>query len=349
MKKINLITLLFLFLLLGLNGCTKKKYLNTPLESEWLLPLIKGDITSLTITDLINKSLSIKISAADLGIAESVPQSNPVAATFYNVASYQVETNDLIKSINFDTCHLQLTVKNNFPVSIKQGTAISFRDAGTLALLKSFVFTTDVAKGGQELFDIDLSGRSIGNEIKITIDTLVIDAYENQVFKESLEFNFLFKTVSINSVDLFTNKDFKIDDIVEFDGSMLDIDENLNDSSVTGKLSFYCNNELPINAGFQIHFMDDNEISIDSIFTVIPAIKGGVYSGANFVSVQKTSFFTTITKERLRNIKSATKVRYSLNLNSNNYSGSSLHVDKKQMLSLKLIGDIKLVLNPIKF
>lgn len=353
MKKLNLIAILFLFVFFCLVSCSKKKYANDPLKSEWLLPLIKGNVTPLTLTTLRNKSYNIYVSSADLGIPESVPQSNPIAATFYNVASYEVKTNDLISTIQLDTCILQLTVKNNFPIPIKQGTKISIRDGnGANALLKSFVFTKDVANGTQVVFDIDLSGMTVGNKLKATVDTLIIDAYTNKVFEESLVFNFLFKTVSVTTVTLFTNKNYSLIDTVDFDGSTIDFDENdhnITDSTVNGQLSFNCDNELPVNTGFQIYFLDVNKTAVDSMFIIRPDVTGGIYNGSNFVATQKSTFFTTLSKQRLVKIKAATKIAYDFKFDTDNYSGALVKVDKERRLALKLIGDLKLVLNPLQF
>lgn len=353
MKNLNLITLFLFLILLGAAGCTKKKYENDPLKSEWLLPLLKGNLTPLTLTSLKNKQFSIEVSAADLGITESVPQSNPVPVAFYNVASYEVKTNDLVSNIQLDTCHLQLTIKNNFPIPIKQGTAISIRDgSGANTLLKNFVFTKDIANGEEEVFDIDLSGLIISNKLKATVDTLIVDAYENKVFEESIEFDFLIKSVSLNYVNLFTNQSYNINDTVDFDGSTIDFDEydeKITDSTVNGKLSFLCNNELPVNTSFQIYFLDENKNVVDSLFIQKPNIIGGVYSGLNFVAAQKSSFFTTISKQRLIKIKAATKIAYGFEFNTNNYNAAIVQIDKERMLALKLIGDIKLVLNSLLF
>lgn len=338
----------FASMLLWANSCSKKTYDNSPIPSEWLLPLIKGDISPLSITTINNKEFQFVVTGDDVGLSSTNPQSSAVPMTFYNLGPYELKTNDLIHSIDLDSCLVDLKVTNNFPVAIKAGTMVTVSSNGAPGAIVTLVFPVDVANGTSHTFELDLSNKTVGNKLYISLDEFTIDAYSNQTFQENVAFDLHFKTVTVHQVDIATNQSYDLRDTADFDGSNLEFDEmdqNITDSMVHATLNFVAKNELPINMNFQIHFLSATNTVIDSLFVPGANVTGAEYSGGVFTQASSSNYETHISKSRIERIKNATQVVYGLSLDSKDYPGATITVDRAQQLSVKIIGDIKLVLS----
>lgn len=329
------------------SSCKKKNYDNDPIPSEWLLPLAKGQVSPLSLTSIHDKYAYFEVSGEELGLSSTIPSSSPVPLTFTNIGPYAIETNDLVHEITFNECLIDMTLTNNFEVAIKAGTKVSVRSSASNEVLFNLVFPNDISEGQTQKFELDLSQKTVGNTIYVSVDSLTIDAYENKVFPQSLTFDLHFKKASVEELYVATNKSYQLIDTADFDGSTLDIDEwndRITDSMANATLLFSANNGLPINLGFQIYFLDHNHQTIDSLFYPAVVASGAQYNGSEVTEATLTRFETNLNKSRLLRLKDATQVVYSLGLNSNGYDGSNVYVHKQQVIDIKIIGDIKLAL-----
>ncbi|HTO17239.1 MAG TPA: hypothetical protein VLZ83_15855 [Edaphocola sp.] len=344
-----LILMLIVSILLSQASCKKKTYDDTPLASQWILPILKGNITPLTITTLKNKKLNLIVTGDDLGISTNSPTSSPIPLSFLNVKSDDIETNNLIESIVLDTCLIDVKITNNFPVTILAGTKIKFKQAGSLMEIMNFTLDNNLPMGQNKTFELDLSGKTIGYKIIVEIEELKIDAYSNETFSEDLTFDFLFKNVSVHELNIFTNQEYlNMRDTAEFDGSAIEFNEfdnKITDSTVNATFRYTSSNGLPINSYFQTYFLDDFNQVIDSIFTPNADMPGAEYDGTTFEKITESKGTVFVPKSRIEKIKNAKKIVYVLELNSKGYSGAFITIKKEQKFDLKIVGDLKLILN----
>jgi hypothetical protein len=78
-------------------------------------------------------------------------------------------------------------------------------------------------------------------------------------------------------------------------------------------------------------------------------LQGATYSGGILTNNTASRFETFISKKRFEKIQNAQKTVYYLNLNSDNYPGPYVRALRNHLLSLKLTGDIKIILSPLMF
>ncbi|HRP90756.1 MAG TPA: hypothetical protein PKX92_12050 [Edaphocola sp.] len=329
-------------------SCKKKVYDDAPLASQWLLPILKGDISPLTITTLKNKKFSLSISGDDLGISSTTPSSSSIPMTYNNIKSGAIQTNDLIHSIALDTCLIELTITNGFPTAILAGTKFILRISGG-AEIASVTLTNDIGKGQSENFTIDLSGKYLENQFEVEVETLKIDSYSNETFDQNIDFDFNIKNVSVNEISVYTDKEYlNMRDTSDFDGSDISFEgweQKIDDSTVNATFKYLATNGLPINANFQAYFLDNTNQVIDSIFAPTAVMGGAVYNGGTLVDSTNSVGSVFVSKNRVEKIKNAKKIVYAVGLNSFGYSGSYVTINRNQSLNLKIIGDLKIVLN----
>lgn len=343
--------LLILFVAMSLlfSSCTKPKSNNEPIQSSWLIPLLKSKIDVDDLSTLVNKYYSFKIYPEDFNIDSSVPVSHPTPQTFTNLGSYTIETNDLIHRIYVAEGQVRVIITNHLPVSIKAGSKFHLTSPGISGVLASFNFTQDILSGVSDTSYISLSNQTIENEIKATIDQLIIDSYDNITFNGSLDFELLFEDISIQSLDLKTDKNWILTDTVEFDISDLNLGENLenfNDSLVHATINFKGENELPANSRFQVYFANEFYQITDSLFSNGGKVNGAIYTGNQFSEATKNQFSTELSKQRLEQLKPASYAFYYLQLDTYGYNNNILKVKNQQKFDLKISGDIRILISP---
>ena len=327
--------------------CTKKTYNDLPVPGNWLLPLLKGDFSPVSLTALNNKAFDFTVYADDIGLSTGMPISSPTPVTINDAGSFPIETTDLVESLSLDSGQANLTLINRFPVSIKSGTIISLTTSGSTAPVIRLELPQDLAAGARQDFSFDLAGQHMNHELSLNVEKLIIDSFNNVQFDGStLEMNIRFVDMSVAELGIAAQKNYDIRDTVEFNSSMIeydDYDKMLTDSTINATVNFTALNHLPVNVTFQIYFFNygTGEI-IDSLFT--PAIT--VDPAANALEPTEVQQATKIFKSRIDNIKTATQVIYSLNLDTYQQTGGTEIITKEQTLSLKASGDIRILFSP---
>lgn len=123
MKKYLLSFCICSVFLLAVSSCWKKDYKDVTIPSEWLLPLVKGRINPLKLTTIKDKHTVFEIIAEALDIPSDQAISSPIPLSFEHVGTFEVVTNELIQSVQLNTCYIDFNIINNFPTAILAGTA----------------------------------------------------------------------------------------------------------------------------------------------------------------------------------------------------------------------------------
>lgn len=353
MKKFHGIILLAFALLFFGSSCKKSIEDGKPWTSEWLLPLVKADITPLAITTLDQKEFSFGIKTSDLGWIEGLIISSP-AMQHTAFEPFLMESAPIIDKVHLNQCLIELTVSNNLPIAIDAGSTIAIFNEGETTPVFELLLTEELAAGKSEQFDLDLSGKSVTSNLyyKVSLNT---PEFEGKIFDygSGLNFTFFFEKVSLTSLDIATSQTHIIKDTVGFDGGMLEFDEldtNIPDSVIQGTLRLRANNDLPVGLKFQIDFLDENNQYITSIFEDDFEIPYAHYTGGNFDGESEAVIEIQLPKNRLSEIKNAQNVVYSFKFNTiDDGTIPYIEVNNEMTLFLKIIGDLKLLVNPSLF
>lgn len=153
----------------------------------------------------------------------------------------------------------------------------------------------------------------------------------------------------LEQLEIKSQQSHTIVDTTDFDGSIIELDEynvQLDDSTVNANITFHANHELPINLHFQAYFLDYSNQIIDSMFNPMSYSEAADYENGTLLNTIISKSNSFLNKQKLINIKRATRVIYKLNFDSNKYIEATITVTKDHVLGFKLTGDLRLQLNP---
>jgi len=352
MKLKNLRTVLFFAAVLGLASCQKEPYNNDPIQSEWLLPLMKSSVKPLTLTRLNNRHFSDAVELPDLG---PMPSFSPIPLAFHDIGPFELETTDLVLSAELETCLADLKVTNNFPVALEPGTKITVATpdgSGGTVVIATAEFSKGIAVGLRDSLELDLSGKTIGDKLLISISEITIAPYEDLTFGGGLDFDMHIKTVTVKSVSVIPGREYVLRDTSDFDGSGLEFEENgpnIRGDVASAKMTFDATNQMPVNLNFQVSFLDDSGAVLHSLFASDAKVAGADYAAGVLVGEKKSALEANVSEIEIAAIKKATKVAYELRLDTHGYTEPSVTVSRGHLLAMKLVGNVNLVLRSSEF
>lgn len=331
-------------------SCTKDKYNDLPVSGNWLLPLLKGNISPVSLTALNNKTFDFSVWADEVGLNSGEPLSSPVPITISNAGSFPIETTDLVESFTLDSGRVNLSIMNNFPVTIKSGSIISLITSASAVPVIQLELPEDLASGLSQVYSFDIGQKHLSHELFLNVDKLIIDSFNHVMFAGSeLQMSIQFVDMSVAELGIAAQKNYEIRDTVEFNNSMIeydDYDQMLTDSTINATINFTALNHLPVNVTFQVYFFDwtTNEI-IDSLFSPNILVDAAEDSAEPIEAQQKTKIY----KSRIDRIKTATQVIYALNLDTYQQHSGTKTITREQTLTLKASGDIRILFSPSFF
>ncbi|MBL7766724.1 MAG: hypothetical protein JNJ58_11550 [Chitinophagaceae bacterium] len=348
--------LFIFFILFLLSACGKRIVDNTPLESNWLLPLVKGNISLNDLSRLEGTTFDYVITPAQINQPTNTPVSSP-AFTVDFIGPFTVPTQDIIKYLKVDSIELGIHLKNIFPVNIQSGFTVTLRSSDNTAsssnVLFSKTFSNAIAAQSQDSLPLSIHNVTIADSLYFYIENLNIDAFNQVVFNENVPVQFTIDKVRLNELAFFPNKNFSISDTVEFSSgdlsSIYDAGGNtLADSAVSGFLNLFTDNGLPVNLRMQMTFLKNN-LPVDSVFENSFILNGAGVDAAgipNSIDAKKNS--VAIRKVKLKNIESCDRMIYSFSINTDGYTSPQVIMGKQNKLALQIVSDIALMLNPFQ-
>lgn len=331
-------------------GCTKDKYDNAPLSGSWLLPLLKGEISPITLSMLNNKEFDFYFTAEDAGLNAGIPISSPIQITLSNIGAFPIEMTDIVQEAIVDSGAVELKVTNNFPVTIMAGTILSLKTAGHSNPLATLELTEDLAPNASKFFQFDLSGKQLSSLSSLEIEKLIVDSFADKYFDSSyLQLQLFFRKLSIREMLIAAQKSYEIRDTADFNNSLIEYDEYdkmVTDSTIHATIHFKAINKLPVGVNFQIYFLDMDTMVVDSLFNPVIDLEAAEYAAGALVAPSEREKDFWISKEKIDKIKQAVQVIYSLDLSTFHHHGAPIRVTKEQTLFIKATGDIQMVFNP---
>ena len=337
-------------------GCKKHVVDDSPIESNWLLPLIKGNVSLNDLSQLEGKSYGYNITPEDIGMTSNTTVSSPDLEIDF-LGPYAIPTQDIIKYLKVDSIEVGMNIHNLFPVNINSGFTITLRSTKDTTVSSNIIFSKTfsnaLSQNAMDSLPLSIRNVTINDSLYFYIEHLTIDAFTNVVFDKNMPIEFSINKVRLNEIALFSNKSIDLADTVDFEAGDLSSIYNasngaLGDSSVTGFLNFFSDNGLPISCNMQMLFLKDS-IRKDSVFENSFVLSGAEVDGAGFsngIKSQKNS--VNIRKSKLKNIEASNKIVYTFSINTNGYTVPYVVVSKQNLLALQIVSDLKLIINPFK-
>jgi hypothetical protein len=341
-------------LCLSLFACKKQVVDDSPIQSNWLLPLIKGNLSLNELTKLEGESFEYQITPNDIGMPTNQTVSSPSFKINF-IGPFVIPIQDIIKYLKVDTIEIGMKIHNLFPVKFNSGFTATLRSSKDTTtnnnILFSTTFTNALQSNGKDSLTLNITNVTMNDSVYFFIEDLQIDAFTNVIFNENIPIEFSINKVRLNEVALYSNQSIDLADTVAFDPGELSSVYNsaINDSSVSGYFNFYTDNGIPIFTRLQMIFMKDAERK-DSVFENLFILEGAsVDGGGKPTNIVSKKNVVNIRKSKLKNIEGSNKIVYSLSINTNGYPVPYVVINKNNLLGLQIVSDLKLIINPFKF
>jgi len=148
-------------------------------------------------------------------------------------------------------------------------------------------------------------------------------------------------------VKFYSGKSKSIRDTSDFTISSNTNTQQVEDSTVAGKIVVYLDNAFPLNVVFQIYFLDATRRNvIDSLFVNGIRLNAATtdVSGSP-LDVQHGVDSVLISVKHFQNIKLAKFAVTSLDLNTLNNQSQEINANNETYLNIQILGDLKLNLH----
>ena len=341
---------LFIFLI-SFCGCKKFEQVNPQLHPEWLAPIAKTSVTLETLSLLDSTQFIRKIPSLDLGFPTGVTLDVP-ALHFSHLGPYPLAVSDWIKEIKVHTLDLTISLTNSFPITIGAGTIISIRnDANTLNnqnIISQHALPNDVLPGETFTFNVQLNDKTINDTVFFYLDNFNSPAQSNITFTNRPTFiTVRLNILAVDLVKFYSGKSKSIRDTSDFTISSNTNTQQVEDSTVAGKIVVYLDNAFPLNVVFQIYFLDATRRNvIDSLFVNGIRLNAATtdVSGSP-LDVQHGVDSVLISAKHFQNIKLAKFAVTSLDLNTLNNQSQEINANNETYLNIQILGDLKLNLH----
>ncbi|MBP7184799.1 MAG: hypothetical protein KBA06_04775 [Saprospiraceae bacterium] len=344
--------LIFLFLLFGITISCNKNLLveeDDVWESEWLAPLIKTRFTMDQLRELNDTKYEFNIPSIDLGFAENILVDVP-ELNISHLGPYQAPVSDWVKEIQIDTLALDLEMTNIFPISIGAGTKFVLRNStdtlNPASIIAQIVIQQDIPPGGLFKTEIKSVQSTIGSNLYFYLDAFRSQGGNQVSFNSSpCKININLKVIDLKRIDLYTNQQVVSTDT--FKVELGDTLSSVNDTLATGLLDVMITNGLPVSSNMQLYFLNANKSTvIDSLFNVPLLVEPGTTSSlGETITETNASSSISLNGTKIQHIRQSTYavIQYELKTPS---SGFFVSANDHAFLQMKLIGDLKLHLNP---
>jgi hypothetical protein len=348
MKKYSFV---FTIAVMLLSACSKY---NTNLNelptwnSDWLLPLVKGQVSFENIKELNDSKIVFDIPALDIGYA-NIGLANVPPLSIANVGPYKQALSSWLHLVNFDSLQIQLTFTNRFPITIGAGTKFSFRRTADPKdpsnLIYQHALPQDLAPAETYSFDVIVNNNFLSDTLFQFLEQFSSPGANNVYFAgNKSELKVDVKIIDINRVELHAGKSLVEKDTVEIDFSK---EETGTDTASHALVNFFVENALPVNFGIQIYFLDPvNSTITDSLLNTPLNILGCNTNAAGDPTGSidaKTSI--SINTARISEIKKSRKAIISYKLNTLGYPPPYVVLSDKTYLKLQITGDLHLAFN----
>ncbi len=318
------------------------------LQPDILAPLIKSTAKVEDIGQIRDKHFTQEFPAASIG-------SYPVGVLLASVAPIEIDhvgpypytLSDTVTFVDIDTMNFSLTFSNSYPISVQAGTQVVFRSSSdvnsTANIIFAHIISHDIAPNTSYTIDTIITNKYLPATIYMSLDTFRSQGGNNVTFSSQPSvLDFEIRLLSTFTVGVKTNITLGVQDTtdVQFSGDQ----NNYNDSTVTGIVSIYISNSLPINLHFGLDFYDDNYNYLTSLYQSDMVAVGGttdVQGNPTSVAVEQR-FDDTLSIVRINQIRSATHAVYRVTGDTNGYSGTEVVVGKNCALNIQIVGDLQI-------
>lgn len=352
MNKLSLALVFLCTILFGSCGKYNTNFSELPTStSDWLLPLVKGQVSFETIRELSKVSTSFDVPSLDIGYASGISVNVP-PITLPEVGPYKQPLSNWIHSIQFDTLDIALSFTNSFPIAIGSGTKFSFRRSDNTSAPNNIIYQHtvqgDIQPNQQYDFDVQVFNNSVTDTIYLFLEQFTSPGGNNVTFGTTpSKIKVEVKVIDIKKVELFPNRSVVEKDTVDVDFGEEETNTGPLDTASHATVNFFLDHALPIHIATQIYFLDPvtNTITDSLLNPAVSAVGCSTDANGDPINVNSSKNSVYISNARIESIKKSKKAIVTFRLNTNGYPGPYVNLSDKTYLTLQITGDLHLSFN----
>lgn len=315
-KRHPLLLWLVLPLVLVQSGCDELDDENFPgWQPEVLVPLAYSSAGIREISLLENIIFTVDIPPVD--VRNDLVGEVPLLPAFEvaSVGPYEAEITDIFERIRAKKFSFFFEFNNAYPITIGSGTDVVFRNQESGVELLRETIDRNIPPGGFFGFEKDLEDISVDANIEFYLENFNSPGSETPVdFSGAQATIFTFELIflELDTLVIKQGRNYNITNTIAWDiGDEPDEVEEIENREIDGTLTMYLDNSFALTFEGQIHFLDDNNNVIDSLFN--EPFEGGtatIDQDGFVIEGVEYSFPVPLSIERYRNIQKAKRIRY---------------------------------------
>lgn len=352
MNKLSIVCAFCLTIIVASCGKYNTNFSELPTSSsDWLLPLVKGQVSFETIRELSKVNTSFDVPSIDIGYASGISVNVP-PINLPEVGPYKQPLSNWIHSIQFDTLDIALSFTNSFPIAIGSGTKFSFRKSDNTSDPNNIIYQHtvlgDIQPNQQYDFDVQVFNNSVTDTIYLFLEQFTSPGGNNVTFGTTpSKIKVEVKVIDIKKVELFPNRSVVEKDTVEVDFGEEETNTGPLDTASHATVNFFLDHALPIHVAAQIYFLDPvtNTITDSLLNPAVSAVGCSTDANGDPLSVNASKNTVYVSNARIESIKKSKEAIVMFRLNTNGYPGPYVYLSDKTYLKLQITGDLHLSFN----
>lgn len=206
--------------LFALTTSCKKEFDIDPHGSgfHYVGPLAKSELAIDNLNSVQSFSFGRDFSVAEIGIQTG---SFPLLLPFANlkVGPHNFLLTSKVQSVSVDTANIQLYIKNNFPVNLKQGLVLAVQNPSDNSFIYQFTLMNDL-QPGQSTTRIDkIINQKIENAVNVTVLNIASDGVASPITIDStnsINVQVKLDVLGLNEIVLKPSNTLNIEDTTDF-------------------------------------------------------------------------------------------------------------------------------------
>ncbi len=331
-KKYTLHFAISLVLLAFLSACNSQ-YPKLNWQPAVVAPLVKGSLSAEQQFSIANQQffVSAKLPTPPVVVVPPYGAFNNVS-TPWNTVGY---ANSPATRIGIDSLIVSGTIVNNTVIKINAGAKILIRNPNAPTNLLEILLANDLLPNTSTNF----SKLKVGGELLPTFEISVANISSNGNSTpvafgptSGLDITFKMNLLKISYFDIAPNQKAAFDITNDFS-----IDKDAKTSVVSGKLDVFVKNAIPLNMLMQAYLLDENNATLDSLFSAPLAIAAGNPTA-------QTNAQSTITVQRvITNLDKTRYLRFKSAYSTVGATTDTRITPRTNRLDFKVIGDLNVL------
>ena len=273
-------------------------------ELELLGPIAQTELKLEDLVELQDLVFIENIGINELGLPVGVIPFPMIALPV--VGPVEKRIFDQFELLEADSVYMKVTLTNEFPFTLKQGTQLNFNNEISGSLIFSFPLSEDLESNESTSIEVILLNTEVEPVLSITATNFSTGSTQGVLLESNdraiLTFEMIF--IRLSDVYILPDKSVSFKDTVGFNLQ----GTGLSATALEGTLNLFVENTYPLEGEVQAYFFNSSETIVDSLLDPRGVIELPLLAGTNVVESKESKLSAEISQDRINRLNTATKM-----------------------------------------